>query len=163
MSATASKRCNKKTDIRLLSMLFLDVNLSNTADPAASFCHAIRISAVKSKRPLRIEGCGRNKVFSHAYVPFGVIIMNKSATLSGLVAQPAFLSKERIIAKPGFNRWLVPPAALAIHLCIGMAYGFSVFWIPLSKAVGITASVACAPNTSFLTQVFSSSCDWPIS
>ncbi|MDY7562880.1 OFA family MFS transporter [Pseudomonas sp. 10B1] len=89
--------------------------------------------------------------------------MNKTATLSSPVAQRAFLSKERIIAKTGFNRWLVPPAALAIHLCIGMAYGFSVFWIPLSKAVGITASVACAPDTSFLTQVFSSSCDWPIS
>ena len=50
------------------------------------------------------------------------------------------LSKERIIARPGFNRWLVPPAALAIHLSIGMAYGFSVFWIPLSRAIGITAS-----------------------
>jgi hypothetical protein len=41
------------------------------------------------------------------------------------------LSKERIIAPPGFNRWLVPPAARAIHLCIGMAYGFSVFWLCL--------------------------------
>jgi MFS family permease len=49
------------------------------------------------------------------------------------------LSKERIIARPGFNRWLVPPAALAIHLSIGMAYGFSVFWLPLSRAIGITA------------------------
>jgi MFS family permease len=48
------------------------------------------------------------------------------------------LSKERIIAKPGYNRWLVPPAALAIHLSIGMAYGFSVFWLPLSRAIGIT-------------------------
>ena len=56
------------------------------------------------------------------------------------------LDKERIIAGPGFNRWLVPPAALAIHLCIGMAYGFSVFWLPLSKALGITTS-----------------CDWQIS
>jgi MFS family permease len=53
---------------------------------------------------------------------------------------PDWLSKERIIAGPGFNRWLVPPAALAIHLSIGMAYGFSVFWLPLSRAVGITAS-----------------------
>jgi MFS family permease len=53
---------------------------------------------------------------------------------------PDWLSKERIIAGPGFNRWLVPPAALAIHLCIGMAYGFSVFWLPLSRAIGITAS-----------------------
>lgn len=48
------------------------------------------------------------------------------------------LSKERCVAGPGFNRWLVPPAALAIHLSIGMAYGFSVFWLPLSKAIGVT-------------------------
>lgn len=33
----------------------------------------------------------------------------------------SLLDRERIIAKPGFNRWLVPPAALAIHRCIGMA------------------------------------------
>ena len=47
-------------------------------------------------------------------------------------AAPGLLTRERIIAKPGFNRWLVPPSGLAIHLCIGMAYGFSVFWLPLS-------------------------------
>jgi MFS family permease len=51
------------------------------------------------------------------------------------------LSRERIVAPPGYNRWLVPPAALAIHLCIGQAYAFSVFKIPLSRAVGITQSV----------------------
>ena len=45
------------------------------------------------------------------------------------------LDRERIIASAGFNRWLVPPAALAIHLCIGMAYGFSVFWKPLQGAL----------------------------
>ena len=50
------------------------------------------------------------------------------------------LDKHHIIAPPTFNRWLVPPAALAIHLSIGMAYGFSVFWLPLSRAIGITAS-----------------------
>ncbi len=50
------------------------------------------------------------------------------------------LAKERIIAGPAFNRWLVPPAALAIHLSIGMAYGFSVFWLPLSRAIGINQS-----------------------
>ena len=48
------------------------------------------------------------------------------------------LAKERTIAPPGYNRWLVPPAALAVHLSIGMAYGFSVFWKPLSQAIGIT-------------------------
>ena len=52
----------------------------------------------------------------------------------------SILAKSRIIAAPGFNRWLVPPAALAIHLSIGMAYGFSVFWLPLSKAIGVTQS-----------------------
>ena len=46
------------------------------------------------------------------------------------------LDRERTIARPGFNRWLVPPAALCVHLCIGMAYGFSVFWLPLTRAVG---------------------------
>ena len=75
--------------------------------------------------------------------------MTDAFVLDGDVAKPAFLSKERIIARPGFNRWLVPPAALAIHLCIGMAYGFSVFWLPLSKAVGITAATACAPEMGF--------------
>jgi len=45
------------------------------------------------------------------------------------------LDKERIIAPADYNRWLVPPAALAIHLCIGMAYGFSVFWKPLQGAL----------------------------
>ena len=59
-----------------------------------------------------------------------------------------FLDRARTVARPGFNRWLVPPCALAIHLCIGMAYGFSVFWLPLSKAIGITKSVACPKDAS---------------
>ena len=46
-----------------------------------------------------------------------------------------FLSKENITANANFNRWLVPPAALAVHLSIGMAYGFSVFWKPLGNAL----------------------------
>ena len=71
---------------------------------------------------------------------------------------PGFLSKERTIAGPGFNRWLVPPAALAIHLCIGMAYGFSVFWLPLSRAVG----VACPKDSSDWGQIFTTECDWRI-
>jgi MFS family permease len=56
------------------------------------------------------------------------------------MATAGLLAKERIIAPPTYNRWLVPPAALAIHLSIGMAYGFSVFWLPLSRAIGITAA-----------------------
>ena len=73
------------------------------------------------------------------------------------------LDKERIVAGPGFNRWLVPPAALAIHLCIGMAYGFSVFWLPLSKALGIKEAIKCGPDIGFWGQLFTTSCDWQIS
>src|SRR5512140_3388532 len=76
-------------------------------------------------------------------------------------AKPGFFDRERIIAKPGFNRWLVPPAALAIHLCIGMAYGFSVFWLPLSRAIGIQKAQAC-PDMSFLGALVTTTCDWRI-
>ena len=72
---------------------------------------------------------------------------------SAAPAQPGFLDRERTIAKPGFNRWLVPPAALAIHLCIGMAYGFSVFWLPLSRAIGISKAVECAKDMGFFEQL----------
>lgn len=89
--------------------------------------------------------------------------MNSSITAGAAASAPGFLSKERIIARPGFNRWLVPPAALAIHLCIGMAYGFSVFWLPLSQAIGITAPVACSPDMGFIARLFSADCDWQIS
>lgn len=78
-------------------------------------------------------------------------------------APPPFLSRERTIASASFNRWLVPPAALAIHLCIGMAYGFSVFWLPLSRAVGVTKPVACPADMGFVAGLFATSCDWQIS
>ncbi len=73
------------------------------------------------------------------------------------------LEKEATIAGPGFNRWLVPPAALAIHLCIGMAYGFSVFWLPLSKALGIKESIKCGPEVGFFQELFTTTCDWKVS
>ncbi len=71
------------------------------------------------------------------------------------------LDREHTVAKAGFNRWLVPPAALCIHLCIGMAYGFSVFWLPLSRAVGLTAPKAC-PDMSLWDELFTTSCDWKV-
>jgi MFS family permease len=71
------------------------------------------------------------------------------------------LDREHTIAKAGFNRWLVPPAALCIHLCIGMAYGFSVFWLPLSRAVGVTAPKAC-PDISLWQELFTTTCDWKV-
>ncbi len=87
-------------------------------------------------------------------------------------AAPGLLDRACIIAQPGFNRWLVPPAALAIHLCIGMAYGFSVFWLPLSKTVGLATgagkALACPGDaTTFWGKVaitghalFATDCDW---
>jgi MFS family permease len=71
------------------------------------------------------------------------------------------LDREHTVAKAGFNRWLVPPAALCIHLCIGMAYGFSVFWLPLSRAVGVTQSKAC-PDISIWQELFTTTCDWKV-
>ena len=70
------------------------------------------------------------------------------------------LDKQRTIAGPGFNRWLVPPAALCIHLCIGMAYGFSVFWLPLTRAVGITSPVVCPAGMGFFEKLTTTTCDW---
>ena len=58
-----------------------------------------------------------------------------SDAANGSHSAPGLLDREAIVAKPGFNRWMVPPAALCIHLCIGMAYGFSVFWKPLQAAL----------------------------
>src|SRR5262245_35999473 len=76
---------------------------------------------------------------------------------------PGFLAKERIIAPAGFNRWLVLPAALAIHLCIGMAYGFSVFWLPLSQAIGVKEAVAAPASASWIERIFSTQWDWKVS
>jgi MFS family permease len=82
-----------------------------------------------------------------------------AGSMSG--AGAGILDREHTIAKAGFNRWLVPPAALCIHLCIGMAYGFSVFWLPLSRAIGITQSKTC-PDISLFQELFTTSCDWRI-
>ena len=89
-----------------------------------------------------------------------------STVMNGSEPAPSsggWLSKERTIAGPGYNRWLLPPAALAIHLCIGMAYGFSVFWLPLSKAIGIKAALACPKDVGFFAQLTTTSCDWQVS
>jgi MFS family permease len=67
----------------------------------------------------------------------------------------SFLDRERTIAGPGFSRWLVPPAALAVHLSIGQVYAFSVFKIPLTRSIGITQSVAGDWDQPALAWVFS--------
>src|SRR6202167_3822164 len=82
-----------------------------------------------------------------------------AGTMTG--AGAGILDRERAIATAGFNRWLVPPAALCIHLCIGMAYGFSVFWLPLSRAIGLTAPKAC-PDMTLGQELFTTTCDWRV-
>lgn len=72
------------------------------------------------------------------------------------------LDRQRIIARPGFNRWLVPPAALAIHLCIGMAYGFSVFWLPLSQLLPGEPAATCS-DLNLFSALFTTSCNWRVS
>jgi MFS family permease len=59
----------------------------------------------------------------------------------------SFLDREHTVARPGYSRWLIPPAALCVHLCIGQAYAFSVFNLPMTKLIGISQS---APD------------DWPL-
>ena len=63
---------------------------------------------------------------------------------------PGFFDREHIVAGPGFNRWLVPPAALCVHLCIGSVYAFSVFNLPMTKLLGGAKSV---PGDWKLTQL----------
>lgn len=85
-------------------------------------------------------------------------------TISGTTSYPvetgSILARERTIAGPNFNRWLVPPAALALHMCIGMAYGFSVFWLPMTKLIGSPA--ADCSNLSFWAELFTTSCNWTV-
>ena len=86
------------------------------------------------------------------------------------VTDDSWLSKSATVAAGGYNRWLVPPAALAIHLCIGMAYGFSVFWKPLQGALtanGKAIAECSAGAQDFWTKtagtfraLFATDCNW---
>ena len=67
----------------------------------------------------------------------------------------AFLDREHTIVGPDFSRWLVPPAALAIHLSIGQAYAFSVFNLPLSRLIGGSQSAPTDWKLSTIGWVFS--------
>ena len=83
------------------------------------------------------------------------------ATANGGAKGVGLLDRARTVAGPGFNRWLVPPAALAIHLCIGMSYGLSVFWLPLSHALGGGQPASCK-DIGIFSALFTTTCDWPI-
>jgi MFS family permease len=76
-------------------------------------------------------------------------------TLRPVAPALGFLDRERTVAGPGYNRWLVPPAALAIHLAIGEVYAFSVFNLPLTRVIGITESAPEDWKLSTLGWVFS--------
>src|SRR2546430_15383565 len=52
----------------------------------------------------------------------------------------SILDRQSTVAPPGFNRWVLPPAALAVHLSIGQVYAFSVFKLPLAKVLGVGPS-----------------------
>jgi len=67
----------------------------------------------------------------------------------------SFLDREHSVASPGYSRWLVPPSALAIHLCIGQAYAFSVFKIPMTKLIGIKTPASGDWSMETLAWIFS--------
>jgi MFS family permease len=67
----------------------------------------------------------------------------------------SFLDRSRTVAKPGFSRWMVPPAALCVHLCIGQAYAFSVFNLPMTKLLGISQSTPADWKLTELGWIFS--------
>jgi MFS family permease len=62
----------------------------------------------------------------------------------------SFLDRSHTVTRPGYSRWMVPPAALCVHLCIGQAYAYSVFNLPMTKLIGISQS---APNDWKLTEL----------
>ena len=85
-----------------------------------------------------------------------------STIATGDASKPSgdLLSRERTVAGPGYSRWMAPPAALAIHLCIGMAYGMSVFWLPMTKMIA-NAPASCATQ-GFFSQLFTTNCNWTV-
>src|SRR5450631_112279 len=67
----------------------------------------------------------------------------------------SFLDRQNTVAGPGFSRFMVPPAALAVHLCIGQAYAFSTFNLPLTKLIGLTQSAPGDWNLKDVGWIFS--------
>ncbi len=67
----------------------------------------------------------------------------------------SLLDQRRIVAPPGYSRWLIPPAALCVHLCIGQAYAFSVFNLPMTKLIGISKSAPADWKLTELGWIFS--------
>jgi MFS family permease len=68
---------------------------------------------------------------------------------------PSSLDRQSTVAPPGFDRFLFPPAALAVHLSIGQVYAFSTFNLPLTRVIGITHSAPADWNLKEIGWVFS--------
>jgi MFS family permease len=64
-----------------------------------------------------------------------------------MLSLAAVLGPDRVVAKPGWSRWLVPPAALSIHLAIGSVYSWSVFNLPLEHTLGVSGVISALPFT----------------
>ncbi|MZE78133.1 L-lactate MFS transporter [Streptomyces xinghaiensis] len=58
---------------------------------------------------------------------------------------PGVLQRSRCVAPPGWSRWLVPPAALSVHLAIGQAYAWSVFKPPLEESLNLSGTASALP------------------
>lgn len=69
---------------------------------------------------------------------------------------PSFLLKDRIVAGPKYSRWLVPPAAIGTHLCIGSVYAWSIFNAPLTRELGVVASASDDWALGSVVPIFSS-------
>ncbi len=67
----------------------------------------------------------------------------------------SWLSKDHIVASSDFNRWKVPPASIAIHLCIGSVYAWSIYNLPLTRALGVVAPSANDWSLQDVTWIFS--------
>jgi len=67
----------------------------------------------------------------------------------------SFLMKDKIMAPEGYNRWRVPPASIAIHLCIGSVYAWSIFNPALIKELGVVSSSADDWTLSSVIWIFS--------
>jgi MFS family permease len=118
-------------------------NANATGDPGAS--RLLR----GSKAAAAIDWEQRRQTPSRAAAwEDGMATVEEAGRMSGRGI--GFLDRQRTVAKPGFSRWLVPPAALCVHLCIGQAYALSVFNLPMTKLLGITQS---APGDWKLTEL----------
>jgi MFS family permease len=101
---------------------------------------------LSSDRNQAIDSINRSRQFENCGALEKILQGEATMTTTFDRAMPAtgaklgILDRRRTVAGPRFNRWMVPPAALCIHLCIGQAYAFSVFNLPMTKLIGIGQS-----------------------